>query len=139
MTRQQRQETRDFFRNAGHRIRVARLALGITEQEVADDYEVSLATYRRYEIEAPRRGRFILYFGKRYDVSLDWLMDGEAGDVKPHLAKRAPGKVVILPALGKRGRHIAESGGIAAAIRRLPPKAKARFMQKLEEMEKEPA
>jgi transcriptional regulator with XRE-family HTH domain len=70
------------WRAVGHRLRVARIVLGITEEQAAADFGVSLQTYRRYEAEARQRGRGwghcrlrrIVGFAERYDVDLDWLV-----------------------------------------------------------------
>lgn len=90
---------RDYYRQASHRLRVTRLALGISEREAADAYGVSLSTYRKYEAGGSQRGMKILGFSRKYAVSLNWLVGGDASEIGPHLSDRAPGKVAILPLL----------------------------------------
>ena len=81
----------------GRRLRVTRLALGITEQEAAAAHGVTLRTYRRWEAGARQTNnpRYLLNFAEKYDVSLDWLLIGEAAGVGSHLAKNAKGKIAI--------------------------------------------
>lgn len=80
---------------AGQRIRLTRLALGITEQEAADVYGVTLRTFRGYEQGSPQRAGF-LHFAERYDVSIDWLVRGSTQNLGRHLSKLTRGKVAIL-------------------------------------------
>ena len=97
---------RQSWKNEGHRLRVTRLVLGLTEQEAAAAAGVSVRTWRTYEAGRPptnRRGGDYR-FAERYDVSLDWLFDGEGSGLRNHLAKCAKGKVAILPCYGPRGR-----------------------------------
>jgi hypothetical protein len=77
---------------------------------------VSLATYRKYEEGHRQRGNGFAEFAFKFDVSLDWIMRGEAAKVGAHLAKRAPGKVAILPARGPHARRPPAPGLIAAGI-----------------------
>jgi Helix-turn-helix len=96
------------WRGCGHRLRVTRIALGITETAAADAYGVSLATYRKYEVGYPQRAKLDggwVRFADTFDVSIDWLCIGETATIGAHLAKRAPGKVAILPARGPRWRR----------------------------------
>ncbi len=46
---------RAWHRRFGARMRILRLALGLTEAQAAEAYGISLATYRRYEDGAPMR------------------------------------------------------------------------------------
>jgi hypothetical protein len=48
----------------------------------------------------------MMNFADEYDVSIDWLLSGEGVQVSDHLAKRSGRKVVILPAVGPRGRQM---------------------------------
>jgi hypothetical protein len=84
----------------GRRLRTTRIALEISEQEAADGFGVSLMTYRGYEAGRTQRGAGFASFARRYEVSIDWLMDGQAAGIGRHLAEDAKGKVAILPALG---------------------------------------
>jgi transcriptional regulator with XRE-family HTH domain len=95
------------WRLCGHRLRITRIALGLTEKEAADAHAVSLRTYRKWENGGRQRGSGFLKFAEKFDVSLNWLVGGEPADVGAHLAKHASGKVAILPAMGRkyRARH----------------------------------
>jgi transcriptional regulator with XRE-family HTH domain len=86
----------------GQRLRIVRLAVGVTEQEAADAAGTTLRTWRKYEINGTLRTGPLLAFADKYDISLDWLIDGDGGAVRSHLAKHAKGKVAILPAVGPR-------------------------------------
>lgn len=97
---------RKHFRLTGHRLRVTRLALGISEKEAAEAHGVTLATYLKYEAGGYQRGcQPCCRFAKKYRVSLDWLMAGDAGDIKPHLSEEAVGKIAILPVMGSEARR----------------------------------
>jgi len=89
--------TDDSWIETGHRLRVTRLALGITEREAAAASGVTVRTYRRWEAGGYPRGTGLRDFAARYDVSMDWLLFGGAATIRPHLAKRAGGKLAILP------------------------------------------
>jgi len=99
----------EFYRPLGHRLRVVRLALDITEQEAAAAAGLSIRTYRRWESGCPQKRRGgtnnLLSFAEKYDVSLDWLLCGVGTRVGSHLAS-AKGRVVILPARGTRGQRL---------------------------------
>ena len=69
------------WRLRGHRLRVTRLALGITEKEAADAHGVSLQTYRRWEAGGQQRGSQFVDFAEKYNVSLNWLVCGETGPI----------------------------------------------------------
>jgi transcriptional regulator with XRE-family HTH domain len=95
------------WRACGHRLRVTRIALGITEQAAADAHGVTLATYRKYEAGYPQRPKLaggFVGFANAFDVSIDWLCSGETAYIGAHLAKRNPGIVAILPARGPHSR-----------------------------------
>lgn len=86
--------TPDFWLAYGHRLRVTRAALGITEHAAAEAHGVTLATYRKWEAGCKQRSVLpALRFMKMYDVSADWLLGGEATEVRHHLQR---GKVAIL-------------------------------------------
>jgi transcriptional regulator with XRE-family HTH domain len=62
----------------GQRLRRARLALGLTEQEAAEAARRTVETWRNYE--ATGKGYCtspVLRFSEKFDVSLDWLLVGE--------------------------------------------------------------
>jgi transcriptional regulator with XRE-family HTH domain len=95
----------EFNRAVGHRLAVIRAVVGITEIEAARAARITLRTWRKWEAGRGRlSSRAIMHFAHEYRVSLDWLLDGEAGWIGEHLAKRARGKVAILPAGGPRSR-----------------------------------
>ena len=88
-----------FWDAVGRRMSLARLALGISEQEAAAAWQVTLRTYRKYEAGAPQRSIGpLLCFADRHDVSIDWLICGDPACLKRHLTSRAEGKVAILGA-----------------------------------------
>lgn len=93
-----------YWRGCAHRLRVTRIALGITEQAAAAAHGVTLATYRRYEAGYPQRDGAVLRFADTFHVSIDWLCLGEAARVGAYLSKGAPGKVAILPVRSARWR-----------------------------------
>jgi transcriptional regulator with XRE-family HTH domain len=96
------------WRTVGHRMRLTRIVLGLTAQEAADAYGLTLQTYRKYETGRPQRGTEpTRRFARKYGVSCDWLYDGEWGGIREHLANSAKGKVAILPALSpEQRRHL---------------------------------
>jgi transcriptional regulator with XRE-family HTH domain len=108
---------RKFWRLHGHRLRVTRLALGISEAEAAEAYGVTVPTYRKWERGGRERGGGFLKFSKRYDVNLDWLYMGDASLVGDHLSKGAKGKVAILPVKGPRAREKELRDKICLALR----------------------
>jgi DNA-binding XRE family transcriptional regulator len=68
------------WRAVGNRLRVTRIVLGITEQEAAAGFGVTLKTYRNYEAGRPQRsGRSGRAFARKHNISLDWLYGGEGG------------------------------------------------------------
>jgi transcriptional regulator with XRE-family HTH domain len=71
-------ERRQFDKEYGLRLRITRAALGITEEQAADAFGITLKTYRRHEAGERVRGTIpILMFSERYNVSLDWLLMGD--------------------------------------------------------------
>lgn len=85
----------------GHRLRVLRIALGLSEAEAASAAGCRVQTWRKYETTGKGRiTRALLLFCRRYDASLDWLLDGEGAGVRGHLGKHTQGKVAILPVKG---------------------------------------
>jgi transcriptional regulator with XRE-family HTH domain len=93
-----RYQSDEWRRGFGHRLRVTRIALGLTEEEAASAAGRTVETWRRYE--ATGMGHImgpILLFTKGRNISLDWLYEGAGGGVRAHLNKRSPGKIAILP------------------------------------------
>jgi transcriptional regulator with XRE-family HTH domain len=85
------------WKAAGHRLRVTRLALGLTEQQVAKAYGVSLRTYRGYEAGKRQRDNGgWLRFAEKFDVDLDWIVVGAQARIGKHLRNS---KVAILPVI----------------------------------------
>jgi transcriptional regulator with XRE-family HTH domain len=99
---------RAINRAIGRRLRTARIVVGITEQQAADAFRVSLRTYRSYEVGREPRGGInsTLKFCRLYKVSVDWVLEGEGATVGRHLAVDAPGKVAILPVVGRVAREM---------------------------------
>jgi transcriptional regulator with XRE-family HTH domain len=92
MTNSSNTPPRIEWRAHGHRLRVIRAALGLTEREAAAAHGVTLRTYRRWEAGA--RPRHVgVAFAERYDVSLDWLVLGKGERLGRHLTR---GRVAIL-------------------------------------------
>ena len=86
------------YRGFGHRLRVTRLVLGLTEEQAAAAAGRSVKTWRKYEETGTGLCTVpLLLFAGRYGVSLDWLLCGDAARIHPRLAKHAQGKVAILP------------------------------------------
>jgi transcriptional regulator with XRE-family HTH domain len=90
---------------SGRRLRVTRLALGISEKDAASAYGVTLQTYRKYENGAPERGSAFVDFAEKYDVSIDWLICGTSARLGSHLTKNRGGKIAILPVINANERQ----------------------------------
>jgi hypothetical protein len=96
-----------------HRLRVARIAVAISDVEAASVAGCTVQTWRKYETTGKGRcTRAMLFFCRRYDVSLDWLFLGEGVGVGGHLGKQAQGKVAILPVKGPRYRRAMAMGSV---------------------------
>jgi len=74
----QREKRLTWYWDFGRRLRVTRLALGITEVEAAAAWRITLHTYQKWEAGLPGRLKHsgLLSFAKKYDVSFNWLLDG---------------------------------------------------------------
>jgi len=106
---------RNYWLDYGHRLRVTRIVLGISENEAAAAHGVTLATYRKWEDGRPPRScKSYLVFAAKYDVNLDWLIAGEAAYIGSHLSKLAPGKVALLRVKGPLYRRVRLSNHIIA-------------------------
>ncbi len=90
---------RRMDRAYARRLRIARLALNISEAEAAAAHGITLRTYRRWEAGLPQGASTwpVLKFAKAYDISLDWLIGGDGRWLKVHMTKQARGKIAILP------------------------------------------
>jgi transcriptional regulator with XRE-family HTH domain len=95
------------WKACAHRLKVTRIALGISESEAATAHDVTVATYRKYEAGAPQRASYgWRKFAEKYNVSFDWLVSGVGAGLAPHLSKNMGGKVAILPVVTARRRQI---------------------------------
>lgn len=90
---------KNFWQDHGHRLRVTRIALGISEQEAADAWGVALRTYKGYEAGKPSREDGLINFASKYGVSIDWLCGVSGASLPNHLTKNSAGKVAILPTM----------------------------------------
>ena len=117
---------RKFWKGYGHRLRVTRLALGLSEQQAADAHQVCLRTYRRYGDSAPHRsGEGWLRFAKQYDVSLNWLAGQGSLEIGHHL-RFSKSKVAILPILTAERRAKLEKANLEALGGSLGPRPPTR-------------
>jgi hypothetical protein len=76
---QRREEKRlTWYCDFGRRLRVTRLALGISEVEAAAASLITLRTYRRREAGLPYRGWHfgLSSFVHKYDLSWSWMLAG---------------------------------------------------------------
>jgi transcriptional regulator with XRE-family HTH domain len=76
------QSTEAFYKGLGLRLRMTRAVLGLTEEQMADIFGLSLRAYRRHEAGAGRGMRGGGIAGSRtlamkYHVNLDWLLSHE--------------------------------------------------------------
>lgn len=83
-----KEKARTWFRDFGHRLRVTRLALGITEVEAAAASLITLRTYRSREAGLPYRGWHdgLSLFVDKYDLSWNWMLAG-AGEMRASAEK----------------------------------------------------
>jgi transcriptional regulator with XRE-family HTH domain len=80
--RRRNEERLAWYRDFGLRLRVKRLASGITEVEAAATCRITLRTYRRWEAGRPSRGGHagLLAFAKKCDANVCWLFGGSQFD-----------------------------------------------------------
>ena len=77
----------DYMREVGHRLRLSRLALGMTAAALCRDIDVNRQTYSQWE-----NGIRLLdvlaaiRLKKRHGVTLDWLYDGDWARLPARLA-----------------------------------------------------
>jgi transcriptional regulator with XRE-family HTH domain len=109
MSVQSRRSNGKFWSNVGLRYRVARLALGLTEEEAAAAASVTVKTWRKWENNGPARAGHLgpLDFAAKFNVSIAWLFYGEGLGIGSHLAQNATGVIAILPR--GNGRPMPES------------------------------
>jgi transcriptional regulator with XRE-family HTH domain len=89
----------DFYNAAGLRLRQAREALDLTEQQAADAFGVTLKTYRKYEAGGrPRSSAPLVRFADKYNVSPDWIFMGEQPMMSNTVHVEAGGHSARLPA-----------------------------------------
>jgi len=95
-----RHDKMHIWQAIGERLRIARIALDLTEKEAAEAFGVTVRSYRRYEAgDAKFRGERWLRFCRRYKISTDWLICGDGRGLEWHLARAIGGKVAILPVM----------------------------------------
>lgn len=69
----------DYAKALGDRLRVAREAAGLTQQQAAHDAQIDIGTLSKYELgkvsepSAPKLRRLALLYGAR----VDWMLNGE--------------------------------------------------------------
>jgi transcriptional regulator with XRE-family HTH domain len=73
-----KEHARSYYRDFGQRLRTVRQTRGVAEQDAADTAKVTLRTWRRWEAGGTTRaGLWLSLFAERYDVSYDWLLEGQ--------------------------------------------------------------
>jgi len=84
-------ESAKFRRGYAERLRRTRELLGISEEEAAAAFQITLRTYRRYELGKPHRDNHsgTFNFVDTYGLDLDWLFRGDAHG-SPPLPRTAP-------------------------------------------------
>lgn len=103
------------------RLRIVRAALDFTEQQMAKACGVTLATYRKYEAGAPMlKWRHVVCNLRKYGLTADWLLCGDAGH-----QKKVGSKVVILPVLGRDPRERKERAELFASVEALKAEARS--------------
>jgi transcriptional regulator with XRE-family HTH domain len=107
------------YREIGHRLRV----LGLTERELARAANVTVHTYRKWENAGQKpRGPALVDICVKYDVSVDWLIMGEAANLGAHLTRRTRAKSQSCQLLGPFGRKVLARKN-PPSPRRTPPGA----------------
>jgi hypothetical protein len=83
-----KEKSRAWYRDFGHRLRVTRLALCITEVEAAAASLITLRTYRTREAGLPYRGwdEGLVSFVHKYDLSWNWMLGG-SGEMRASAEK----------------------------------------------------
>jgi transcriptional regulator with XRE-family HTH domain len=79
-TKTKRKHAAEFWAKAGQRLRLTRLALGITEKEAAAAAEITVPTWRRWESGGHQKNGLYNYvrFCEKLHVDTVWLMFGAA-------------------------------------------------------------
>jgi len=96
-----------YWSDYAHRLRVARMTLGITETDAATAHGVTERTYRGWEVGKPQRASFgFLAFAEKYDISLNWLVHGEGFNLGRHLTVSSNGKLAILPIMSAERKAV---------------------------------
>lgn len=72
-------EQKKWYREMGHRLSVLRRKLGISENEMANAFRVTLRTYRARESGGRWKGgqEGTCGFARKYKVSFEWLLTGK--------------------------------------------------------------
>jgi hypothetical protein len=86
----------EWHRHFGDRLRVARLALGITDVEAAAAGLITLRAYRKREAGLPFHSwnQGLLCFVEKHDVSLNWLVQGRGNMWHPSRRRKPSLKLV---------------------------------------------
>lgn len=95
-----KREVSEFYKGFGHRLRIARIALGLSEAQAAEIFGATVRAYRGWEAgNSGRPKRYEAYCDFcRPGISLDWLF-GARGE----MTKQVPGsKIAILPVVSVR-------------------------------------
>ena len=87
-----RVEKRDiFYSKVGERLRLCRELLGLSEQEAASAFYVTLRTYRRWEnggVQSGTNYRGLLNFCDTFNVLPEWLLGGPEHGSPPRFKPR---------------------------------------------------
>ena len=83
-------ESAEFHRGYAERLKRSRELLGISEEEAAAAFGVSLRTYQRYEAGKPHRNNHkgVLNFVRVFSVDVGWLIGGHAHGSPPRFRLR---------------------------------------------------
>jgi transcriptional regulator with XRE-family HTH domain len=80
------------LKEIGRRLAATRLALGYTQDELADEIGVSRSAYGNWEQGSrPPDYAAMRRLKKRFQVPLDWVYDGDPAQLPHHLAKTLVG------------------------------------------------
>jgi transcriptional regulator with XRE-family HTH domain len=89
-------------REIAHRICIARLALGLTEQQAAERTGMSLQSYQRLEAVGTQQFEPLRTIAHAFNASIDWIADGWQRPTALHAPVR---HVAILPIRELRQRQ----------------------------------
>jgi DNA-binding XRE family transcriptional regulator len=123
-------------RDISHRLRVARIALGLSEREAADKAGISITQYRACEAGAHELAP-AKHIADTLGICWHWCLSGNGAKIKPHLTNTT-GKVAILPMPGPYDRQVrkvlaAEAGQSPASDTNAQIMARANFNAAIKE------